>query len=275
MLDTFHDKFDWRALLREQRRAKGISQPELARRADLSLSAVKAYERGERHPSREALAAIVDAVGMPTEQANRLYAGAGYAIDMRRILHERYAPRPMEWFDNEIGRYRWPVLVTNQSGDVLAANRPFRDLIGIPAHERLPHPRWNFIVTASEPAYAGRLENWDEAMSFMIGLGKAEARWEVNVERPSPWTNDAYRRFLEGDPAYITRLLRLWEAAPPIDLTTRMSYPIRWREEGGELLSFTATMHMADLWQDLTWHDWIPLDAQTWQKLSGTAGREK
>ena len=94
-------------------------------------------------------------------------------------------------------------------------------------------------------------------MTFMIGLGKAETRWDVNVERPSPWTNEAYRRFLEGDPAYITRLLRLWENAEPVALTTRMTYPIKWRHDDGRVVSFTATMHVADLWQDLTWHDWI------------------
>lgn len=274
MLDSFHEQFDWRALLRAQRRARGISQPELARRADLSLSAVKAYERGERHPSREALASIIDAVGMPVEEANRLYAGAGYAIDMRRILNEKYAPRPSQWFDDEVDRYRWPVFVTNQASDILNANRSFRDLIGIARHERLPSPKWNFIARASDAEFLRKQENWDEMAQFMIGLGKAEQRWEVNAERPSPWTSDAYRRFLEGDPALVMRLLRLWESAEPIDLTTRMSYPVRWRENG-TLLSFTAMMHMADLWQDLTWHDWIPLDAATWQALGGAGDRKE
>lgn len=165
--------------------------------------------------------------------------------------------------------------MTNQASDVLAANRLFRDLIGIPPHQRLPDPKWNFIARASDPVFAERLVNWDEAMSFMIGLGKAETRWDVNVERPAPPTTDAYRRFLEGDPAYITRLLRLWEAAEPISLATRMTYPFRWRHEDGSVLSFTATMHMADLWQDLTWHDWVPDNSATIDALNRLSHRRE
>jgi hypothetical protein len=69
--------------------------------------------------------------------------------------------------------------------------------------------------------------------------------------------------FLQGDPAYVTRLLRLWEAAEPVAHTTRMTYPVRFRHKAGEEMSFTATMHVADLWQDLSWHDWIPTDEAT------------
>jgi transcriptional regulator with XRE-family HTH domain len=254
---------EWRQLLREQRIRLRLSRPEVARRADLSPSAMKAYESGERHPSRGALTAILEALGMPIEQAERVLAGAGYAIDMRSILTDKYAPRPLDWYTEEIERYTWPVFVTNQASDVLAANRAFRLLIGIPLSERLPQPRWNFIARASDPEFAARQENWDESMSFMIGLGKSEQRWEVNVERPSPWTSDAYRQFLEGDPAYITRLLRLWEHAEPVPHTTRMHYRTHWRVSPDRLLRFECTMHAADIWQELSWHDWIPADEET------------
>ncbi len=75
MVSEFHEAFEWRRLLREHRRRLRLSQPEVARRAELSLSAVKAYESGGRHPSREAIAAITRALGLPVEEVNRVLAG--------------------------------------------------------------------------------------------------------------------------------------------------------------------------------------------------------
>jgi transcriptional regulator with XRE-family HTH domain len=269
MVNSFHESFDWRSLIREQRRMHKLSQAEVARRSQISVSAMKAYEGGERHPSRETLEAIIVALGFPVEGANRVLAGAGYAIDMRHILNQRYDPRPLEWFASEVERYDWPVLVTNQASDVLAANQAFRRLMGIPVDETLPNPKWNFLARASDPAFAPRMENWDEAVGFMVGMIKAEQRWEANVERPAPFMINPFQQFLAGDPAYITRMLRLWESAAPVPITTRMSGRVRWRTESGELLSFTGTMHVADIWQELAWLDWVPDDETTWAYLRG------
>ncbi len=267
MVNSFHESFDWRALLKEQRRLKKLSQPEVARRAQISLSAMKAYEGGDRHPSRETLQAITVALGLPVEETNRVLAGAGYAIDMRHVLNERYEPRPLEWFTEEVERYAWPVFVTNQASAALAANRAGRKLLGIPLTDRLPQPKWSFMARASDPAFASRVENWDEVMGFILGILKGEQRFEANLERMPPPVIEPFQQFLGGDPAYITRLLKLWETAAPIEISTRMAGPVRWRAESGELLSFTGMMHVADLWQELAWLDWVPDDEPTWALL--------
>jgi transcriptional regulator with XRE-family HTH domain len=269
-IGQFHGEFDWPRRLRDFRRRRRVSQRELAHRSGVSLSAVRAYESGDRHPSREALIAIIDSLGMPVEQANPVLAGAGYAIDWQAILNERYEQRDVPWFAAQVQQYTWPVFVTNQSSDLIAANHPFRRLVGIPFDELLPRPeKWNFIATASDPEFAGRLENWDEAMRFMIGLGKADPRWQINPERQAPPVNDPFQRFLNGDPQYITRLLNLWQQSEPVAHTTRMTYAIRWRHPSGSVMRFTATMHVADVWQELSWHDWIPQDAETMALLAG------
>lgn len=107
------------------------------------------------------------------------------------------------------------------------------------------------------------MENWDEAMGFMIGLARADTRHAVNLERPTPLLAEPLRRFLEGDPAYIRRILGLWDPAPSVPHTTRMRYAMRWRHDSGVLMTFSCTMHVADIWQELSWHDWIPDDAAT------------
>jgi len=264
VVSEFHGEFDWRRLLREHRRRLRISQPEVARRSELSLSAIKAYESGQRHPSREALAAIIEALGLAVEHANRLMAGAGYAVNLGHILDARYEPRSLDWFTDEVERHRWPVFVTNEASDVIAANRAGRKIFGVALSERLPQPgKWNLLARASDPQFAGRLENWEETMRFMVGLGKADRRYDVNPERMITLLNDAFQSFLAGDPAYVARLLRLWDDAKPVPRSTRLQYPVRWRHESGAIMSFTVVMHIADIWQELSWHDWIPDDEAT------------
>lgn len=262
-MDQLRNVVEWRQVLREYRQKQGLSQPEVARRSGLSLSAVRAYESGDRHPSREALSAIIDALGMTAEQASPVLTGAGYAANWQAVYHEAYGPRDIEWFTQEVEHYSWPVLVSNEAADLIAANRSFRTLVGIPLTERLPcQEKWNFLVPASDPAYADRLESWDEAMSFMIGLAKADRR-SINPERPAPHNNASYQRFLQGDPAYVTRMLKLWGTAEPVPHTTRMRHPVRWRHESGQLMRFTATMTVADVWQAFFWMDWVPDDPET------------
>ncbi|MGH7622527.1 MAG: helix-turn-helix domain-containing protein [Gemmatimonadaceae bacterium] len=261
------EPFDWRSSLREHRIARRISQPEIARRAGLSVSAVKGYEGGQRHPSSDALMAIIDAIGLPFEDANRIRAGAGYVIDLRAILNERYASNH-DALREEVEHYAWPVFVTNQASDVLFANRAFRLVVGL---ESRPQPiaekRFNILARASDPEFADRVLNWDQVMTFIIGLAKAETRFEQNLERPGSFVRDAVTSFLNGNPDYIRRLLMLWEAAPPIPHGTRFHYDLQWRHEDGGVLHFGCSMTVADIWDELMWHDWVPADAESWTAL--------
>ena len=66
------EALDWRQALREHRKTRGFTQTRLAREASLSLSALKQYETGQRHPSAEALDAIIAALGLTAEQRQLL-----------------------------------------------------------------------------------------------------------------------------------------------------------------------------------------------------------
>lgn len=264
-------EFDWRSALREYRRRLRLSLPEVARRSGLSLSAVRTYESGARHPSRAALKAITDALGMTAEQSNPIFAGAGYATNWRAIYHEAYGPRPIEWFEEEVERSWWPVMVTNEAADLIAANRALRYVISVPLSQRLPDPEFNLLAWGSNPEWAAHVDSWDEAMSFILGLAKGLRGRHSDPETPTPWAVAAYQRFLRGDPALITRMLKLWEPAEPLPQTTRMHYPVRWRDDEGRLLRFTSVSTVADVYQVFAWHDWIPDDAETMLLLRGDA----
>ena len=187
---------------------------------------------------------------------------------------ERYEHRDLDALAEEVEQYAWPVFVTNQATDLMCANKAFRRVVGIDPHVRLPDKlEWNFLSQASNSAFAGRLESWDESVSFMLGIAKGDPRYAINLERPTPFLIEPLRKFLEGDPIYIRRVLGLWEQAKPVPHTTRMRYPIRYRIETGDLLTFTCTMHVADIWQELSWHDWVPNDAATIAALESLAQR--
>ena len=59
-------------LLREQRRAAGYSQEELAERAGLSVGAIAALEQGARRaPYRDTVSALANALGIPDSTKRR------------------------------------------------------------------------------------------------------------------------------------------------------------------------------------------------------------
>jgi transcriptional regulator with XRE-family HTH domain len=262
--DDLEAQFDWPRAIRDARRKRKLTRPEIAHRSGLSLSAVKAYETGVRHPSREALQAIIAALGLTKDEAGPILIGAGYAANWRAIFHDAYGPWPVEWFTDQVEQEAWPVFVTNEASDIIAANRLFRSLIGMPPRDRLPMPeKWNLLGLATDQAWADRVDNWDEAVSFVLGLGKTGLQSQVNLERPATWVTEAYKRVLRGDPAYLARMLQLWEPAEPVEHTTRMRYSARWRHTTGEVLRFSGLIHIADVWQVYAWHDWIPENAET------------
>lgn len=251
---------DWRRALRDHRKARGFTQTRLAREASLSLSALKQYETGQRNPSPEALDAIIAALGLTAEQSSAIRAGAGFAPDMRRIFYERLGPYDLADLTEQAEQYDWPVMVTNIATDILTANRAFFRVLGpeLEAAFRADPARRNFVAVASDPLFAKRVLNWDDSMRFFIGLMKGEERWQHNLERPTPVLEGPLRNFLSGDPEYVRRTLQLYEDAPPVRHTTRIDYHTRWQLEDGRAIAFHGLIHVADLYNELAWHDWLP-----------------
>ncbi len=266
-------KIDGRQALRRHRRAKGFSQRELAERAGVSFSAVKAYEAGERRPSRQALTRIIDVLGIPTEDGEMLLASAGYAVDLSKIADGRYASWDVRRLAEEVEASPGPAFVTNQATDIICANRAFRRVVGLDLHVRLPDKsNWNFFARLSDPRFATRLQNWDDVVAFLVGIAKGHARYTGNAEAPAPFLERPLERFTDGDPSYNRRLITLWEESPVIPRRTRMRYAVRWWRDDGRMLRFACLMHVADIWQEFSWHDWTPEDAETFAFVTSLSG---
>ncbi len=260
-MSDFRGALDWRQRIRDERLRRSIAQTELARRAGLSLTAVKAYERGARRPSLHALNAIIGAIGLSPDEANLIRAGAGYAIDFTALFDGRYI-FDLAVAQQQLNRLPWPAFITNQATVVVAFNQQFATLLDVDPERDFPDPaERNLLAYANQPRFTSALENFDEVVGMLIGLAKGDPRVQADAERPAPWSQAAVERFLQGDPSFIRRFLALWERQPPIPHRTRHVYEVRWRYRGEPpALRFIASLSPADIWNELWWNEWVPAD---------------
>lgn len=113
------------ALLREWRAAKHLSQLDLALEAGVSARHLSCVETGKAQPSRDLIAMLADALGMPLRERNALLVAAGYApcyaetgLDAAALTQVRVA------IDCILGHQEpYPAFLLNRRWDVLQTNR--------------------------------------------------------------------------------------------------------------------------------------------------------
>lgn len=260
--------FDWRVALRSWRKRRGFTQNTLAQRAGLSHSAVRAYENAQRNPSGESLTLLVRALGIPRQDANQILAAAGFAVDWSTLLDGRYL-FDLDQAQQQLDNCPWPAFLTDQSINVVATNRPLEAIFDVDLNTQFQEAGdRNLLGGASDPNFARYVENYDELVSFMIGLAKGDPRFLQNPERPAPWLEEPMSRFLHGDPALIARVMQLWEKAEPIPHKTRHQFEVRWLYRGETAMRFQGVLTVGDVWNELSWNDWIPADPRTWTTLN-------
>lgn len=236
----------------------------------ISVSGLKAFETGKRHPREVTLAALIDALGLTREQANPIRTSAGFGDDWYGLFHQRYPSGAID-LAAEVERVRWPAFVSNQGIDVLYANRPFQRLFGVDMQTDLEgEGERNFLSQASNPRFVEVFDNFDEIVKFMIGLVKGDPRWHQAPTNPAPWLRSALDQFMRGDPELVRRVLNLWNEAEPIPHRARHIYNVRLMVDG-RLLRFVGSTTIADLWNELSWNEWVPDDVATWEAMAGVS----
>jgi transcriptional regulator with XRE-family HTH domain len=259
---------EWATSLRSHRERAALARSALAARAGVSEAAIKAFEFGERRPKESTLLAIVDALGLTREEANPVRVALGYPPDWYAILHDRWRSEDLD-LQAEIDALPWPAFVTNQAIDVVAYNAWFpRIFSGDDRQELLGEGERNLMVQVGNPRFMELFANIDEIVAFMIGTVKGDPRWSESLSNPSPWLNDAVQRMLAGNPALVTLVARLWASTPAAPHRARRTYPVHIHHPSGGLMRFLASASIADLWNELTWHEWVPANAESWRLLN-------
>jgi len=113
------------AVLREWRAAKRLSQLDLALEAGVSPRHLSCVETGKAQPSRDMIALLADALGMPLRERNALFVAAGYApryaetaLDGDALARVRVA------IDCILGHQEpYPAFLLSRRWDVLQTNR--------------------------------------------------------------------------------------------------------------------------------------------------------
>ena len=258
---------DWRSSLRTWRRRRGWSQRELAGRAGLSEQTVRSYEIGTRNASEHALRSIVNSLGVPREEANAIYAAAGYSIDLNSLFQGRYIADAAV-LQEQLDQVRWPAFITDQAMNLVAANPVFEAIWGVDLSRDLVEPgARNFLARSSDPTFTRHISNFDDLVSFMLGLAKGDPRVQQDLEHPAPWLQEAVSIFLAGEASLVNRVVRLWDSVQPIPHRTRHHYKVILRYERKQRIEFAGLVTIADIWNELSWNDWVPASPESWQLL--------
>jgi transcriptional regulator with XRE-family HTH domain len=265
---------DWRSLLRDSRTALAMTRDQLAERSGVAAATVKAYELGQRNPSRQLLTALLTALDVDRLVRNEILEGAGFRPDGLDVWPSRdELALSLDDAVREISNVRWPAILTGDGMKLLAENRAFSRLRG---RENSPpgspegdaHPGASIFTWMSHPAVATRIKNWDELMAFLIGQLKGSLRFpEHSPEGSTTAMEAAFERFLSGDAWYIDRYLSLWEKVPPTRAKTRFTYRVVIDHPLCGLLAFHCLGMGVNEMDGLVISDWVPEDADTWLRL--------
>lgn len=179
------------ALLRTWRERRGISQLELAGRADSSSRHISFVENGRSRPSEEMVLRLADHLDVPVRDRNALLVAAGYA--------PRYAHTPLdapamaalrEGLERLLTGYEpYPALIVDGTYTVVAANRGIAMLLdGLPEHLLTP-PLNAMRITLHPEGLAPRIHNFGEwrghllaQMERQIALARSRALRELYEE---------------------------------------------------------------------------------------------
>lgn len=263
---------DWRSLLAASRRAVRLSRKELAERARVSVAAIKAYELGPRHPSRERLIAVLDALKVERGARNSILAAAGFLPDGLSLVPGE--PRGTFTRDEAaavVRAARWPAFLLDEWACIIEANDVAQRLWGVDLTTEFADPAdRNLLSVASHPRFADRCLNWSEAVGTVMSVFK-QKEWgrPEQLDSPSPAFAAALHRFLNGDPKYVGQLQEIWDSTPstPWDQKIRWSYPVVWKDPGAGEIRFECLVTVASHAESINFNDWIPLGSESWLAL--------
>ncbi|MGW7460263.1 helix-turn-helix domain-containing protein [Streptomyces sp. NPDC054797] len=172
------------SLLRTWRERRGISQLELAGRADSSSRHISFIETGRSRPSEEMVLRLADRLDVPVRERNALLLSAGYA--------PRYAQTALD--DPSMGTLRegiqrlltgyepYPALVVDATYDVVAANTGITMLLeGLPEHLLAP-PLNAMRLTLHPEGLAPRIHNLTEWRGHLL----AQMERQIALARSEP-----------------------------------------------------------------------------------------
>jgi transcriptional regulator with XRE-family HTH domain len=156
-------------LLRAWRSARRLSQLDLSLEANVSARHLSYVETGRSQPSREMVARLADALGMPLRERNALMIAAGYAPEYRETSLETPAMAPVRRaLDFMLAQQEpYPALVMTRHWDVVRVNDALARVFGALAGRAPKHA--NIVRQIFDPDdMRAFVDNWEEVAGDVV-----------------------------------------------------------------------------------------------------------
>ncbi|MEO9254629.1 MAG: helix-turn-helix domain-containing protein [Tepidiformaceae bacterium] len=271
----------WRSSLRQARAAAALTRIEAAERTHgaVSASAIDAYERGLRFPSREKLLSLTAALHLDGVHTNAILLSAGMAPEpsnfARFLLGEpprfgvAYPGGVDPWDPDEVradlDSADYPALCVDRNCRIVGANATMCGLLAIEPSTILDGAVGaNLLyVLASEPPRSW-LQNWEQVIRAMAPF-QLERYYDDTEKRPAD--NSASEAINRIEPRARTALLRALTGAGQPD-TVRAITHVQWQHDpASPTLDFECVLapyYPGDPLWTIAWH---PSNAATWRAL--------
>jgi hypothetical protein len=213
---------------------------------------------------------LLDALAVDRRRRDEILVGAGFAPD-GELLGPRNADYQFSLEDAQalIEGLPWPAHVTSEQMEVMAANAIAQRLWGVDLAVEFPSPpERNLMNFATLPRFADRVRNWDALATVGISVLKGHHRGPVAVpELATAYFASVMERVFGGAPRYVRRVLDLWDSVPPRVPKVRWFYPVTWDHQVAGEMRFLVSVATAHESAGLTFHEWMPIDAESWTRL--------
>jgi transcriptional regulator with XRE-family HTH domain len=219
------------ALVREWRERRRLSQLELALDAGISARHLSFVETGRSKPGREMFLRVLERLGVPFREQNRLLLAAGHApaFPERSLEDPELAPVREALKVILTGHEPYPAVAVDRGWNLVAANAPMLALAGVvDIDPTLLEPPINVMRVGLHPRGLGPL---------MVNLGDWHAHWLERLGRQLATTGD------EQLAALIEEIAGYPVPEPERDLAAGIGGdeilgPVKVRAPGGGELSF-------------------------------------
>jgi transcriptional regulator with XRE-family HTH domain len=257
----------WHELLRQARRGQGLRQYTLAEEARVSLRTVTSYERGTAQPSRDTLLKLSTALRLGRETTNALLTEAGFdALPVGNLARFERRSLPFAAMQREIDGYNWPCLVMSDDMTILLWNAPATWVAELDFATALPDLAERTLMrVAALTHFRDRVLNWDEVISVMVALLKADFEDPARYAEVMP-TFAKLAQDLATRPEYrdaFPQMMQIWQRVVPRQDVARTSFRADWQLADGTGLAFDCLLSS---WNDFdaAWaFDWFPADGTT------------
>jgi transcriptional regulator with XRE-family HTH domain len=249
-----------------------------AQLSGLSYETVRGYENGRRSPTRESLLKLLAVLRMTAAAANAVVEGAGFAAEQTLYPPHEFPQYyyHVDELQRVINHRPWPSLATNDAMYVIAANRALQALWGIDyakEKRRRSGDQLSLFTIGGDYRFIDRVANWPEIISIIASVNKGRPQRTV-LTAMALGVVAAMQATAGGDEALLKRLLKIWQRAKPAPARVQWDFPLQWRDpEFGEL-RFRVMVSVASEPDMLSFQDWHPVDADTWQVMDKVMARE-